>query len=231
MDGDLHLLTIVGVVGDVRQHGLDREAVGTVYVDLAQRPMVAAEFNILVRTRLPMAAVMPSLRRVLESNATGIPYSLRPLAEVRASSLADRRFSLLLLGAFAGVAFTLAVSGLYGLMAFAVGARQGEFALRQALGSTRQRIAVLVVKAACASASPVSWSVPSARSRWHASRKPRARRTGGRDANAAWGLRLLLTTLLLACLLPARRASAVAPRDALFESMCAMSARQSRAIH
>ena len=216
MDGDLHLLTIVGVVGDVRQHGLDRDVAGSVYVNLAQRPMVAAEFNILVRTSLPIASVMPSLRRVLEGNAKGIPYSVRPLAEVRANSLADRRFSLLLLGTFGCVAFTLAVSGLYGLMAFAVGQRQGEFALRQALGSTRQRIARLVVEggmrigvsgvflgAICAVAATrmagnVAHGVPYI------------------DVLTLLGVcALLLGTLLLACLLPARRASAVAPRDAL----------------
>ena len=216
MDGDLRLLTIVGVVGDVHQHGLDREAAGTVYVDLVQRPMVAAEFNILVRTSLPMAGVMPSLRNVLERNAKGIPYSLRPLAEIRASSLADRRFSLLLLGTFACVAFTLAVSGLYGLMAFAVGQRQSEVALRQALGSTRERIARLVVEGGMRiGVSGVALGVIAA---------VIAARMAGRalhgvppiDIPSLLGVcALLLVTLLLACLLPARRASAVPPRDSL----------------
>jgi len=216
MDGDLHLLTIVGVVGDVRQHGLDREAPGTVYVALAQRPMVAAEFNVIVRTNLPIAGVMPALRRMLESNAKGIPYSLRPLADVRASSLADRRFSLILLGSFAGVAFTLAISGLYGLMAFAVGQRQGEFALRQALGSTRKRIARLVVEGGMriGIAGVVLGMIGAIAV---------ARLAGNRvqgvpaiDVPILLGVCIvLLITLLLACLLPARRASAVAPRDAL----------------
>ncbi|MBL0165171.1 MAG: ABC transporter permease [Xanthomonadales bacterium] len=216
MDGDLRLLTIVGVVGNVRQHGLDREAAGSVYVDLVQRPLVAAEFNILVRTSLPIASVMPPLRSVLEQNAKGIPYSLRPLAEVRESSLADRRFSLLLLGTFACVAFTLAVSGLYGLMAFAVGQRQSEFALRQALGSTRERIARLVVEGGMRiGVSGVVLGVIAA---------VVAARMAGRvlqgvppiDIPSLLGVcALLLVTLLLACLLPARRASAVPPRDAL----------------
>ncbi len=216
MDGDMRLLTIVGVVGDVRQRGLDRDVSGTVYVDLAQRPMVAAEFNILVRTRLPIASVMPSLRGVLESNAKGIPYSVRPLAEVRASSLADRRFSLMLLGTFACVAFVLAVSGLYALMAFAVGQRQSEFALRQALGSTRKRIAQLVLKGGMRIGAGgvligLILAIASAR-------------VTGNLVHGAPSLNiptligvcaLLLITLLLACLLPARRASAVAPRDSL----------------
>lgn len=216
MDGDLHPLTIVGVVGDVRQRGLDRAPTPTVYVDLVQRPMVAAEFNVLVRTELPVASVMPSLRGVLESNARGIPYSLRPLAEVRATSMADRRFSLILLATFACVAFALAISGLYGLMAFAVGQRQGEFALRQALGSTRNRIIRLVLESGMRIG--VGGVVVGAVAAVAA-----VRMTG----NVVHGVptldlptlltvcALLLITLSLACLLPARRASAVAPRDAL----------------
>ena len=216
MDGDLRLLTIVGVVGDVRQHGLDRDVAGSVYVNLAQRPMVAAEFNILVRSSLPIARVMESLRRVLEGNAKGIPYSLRPLAEVRARSLADRRFSLMLLGTFGCVAFMLAVSGLYGLMAFAVGQRQGEFAVRQALGSTRNRIARLVVEggmrigvAGVVLGVVVSVAVTQILgSQVHG--------IPSIDVPVLLSVcALLLVTLLLACLLPAGRASAVAPRDAL----------------
>ena len=65
---------------------------------------------------------------------------------MRADALAGRRLSLLLLGAFAVVAFVLAVGGVYGLMAFAVGQRQHEFAVRQALGSTRRGIARLVLR-------------------------------------------------------------------------------------
>jgi putative ABC transport system permease protein len=115
MDGDMHVLTIVGVVGDVHERRLDKAPTGTVYVNLDQRPMVAAQFNIVVRSALPIATLMPTLRNVLERDATGVPYSLHPLAEVRASALANRRFSLILLGAFASVAFVLAIGGLYGL--------------------------------------------------------------------------------------------------------------------
>lgn len=216
MDGDVRLLTIVGVVGDVRQRGLDSKPNGSVYVDLVQRPMVAAEFNILVRTTLPITSVMPSLRSVLEHSAKGIPYTLRPLAEVRASSLADRRFSLMLLGTFACVAFTLAVSGLYGLMAFAVGQRQTEFALRQALGSTRERIARLVLEGGMRIG--VAGVVLGAIGAVAATRVAGSALRGvpAIDIPVLLGVCvLLLVTLLLACLLPARRASAVAPRDAL----------------
>ncbi|GAA0719659.1 ADOP family duplicated permease [Dokdonella soli] len=216
MDGDMRAVTIVGVVGDVRERSLDRAPMGAVYVDLDQRPVVAAEFNIVVRSTLPIATLMPTLRGTLERLATGIPYSLRPLADVRAAALADRRFSLILLGAFASVAFVLAIGGLYGLMAFAVGQRQHEFALRQALGSSRSRIARLVLGGGLRiGAGGVALGLVAA---WFGARAARSQLYGV-PASDPWTLigvsALLLVTLLLACLLPARRACAVAPRDAL----------------
>src|SRR5262249_35135744 len=62
MDGDMHPLTIVGVVVDVRDAGLDRDVRGTVYVDLAQRPKVAANFSVVVRGGLAADALTAALR-------------------------------------------------------------------------------------------------------------------------------------------------------------------------
>ncbi|MEP7098259.1 MAG: ADOP family duplicated permease [Dokdonella sp.] len=216
MDGDMHPLTIVGVVGDVHERRLDKAPMGTVYVDLDQRPMAAAEFNIVVRSTLPIAALMPQLRAPLEQLASGIPYSLHPLAEVRASALADRRFSLLLFGAFAGVAFVLAIGGLYGLVAFAVGQREHEFALRQALGSSRRRIARLVLGSALrVGAGGITLGVVIALFGAHAARSQLFGVPASDPVTLLGVSALLLATLLLACLLPARRACAAQPRDAL----------------
>ena len=216
MDGDLHTLTIVGVVGDVHERRLDRAPLGSVYVDVAQRPAGAADFNIVVRANVPTNTLVDELREVLKRTATGIPYTVRPLAAVRADALAARRLSLILLGAFAAIAFVLAVGGLYGLMAFTVGQREHEFAVRQALGSTRRRIARLVLGNGLAigcsgvviglalalvgarAAGSVLYGVPA-----------------GDPLTLAAVSVLLLVTLLLACVLPARRASAIAPREAL----------------
>lgn len=216
MDGDMRPLTIVGVVGDVHEHRLDRAPAGAVYVNLDQRPMVAAEFNIVVRSRLPVAVSMSELRNRMQDIAAGIPYSVHPLAEVRATALADRRFSLILLGAFAAVAFVLAIGGLYGLMAFVVGQREHEFALRQALGSSRGRIARLVLGSGLRiGAGGIAIGLAGAILGAHAARSL----LYGVPANDPLTLLgvgvLLLGTLLLACLLPARRACAVAPREAL----------------
>ncbi len=146
MDGDVNLLTIVGVVGDVRESGLAREPDGVVYVNAAQRPIVTSQFNVVVRTQLPLASLMPVLRDRLEGTVASMPYALYPLSEVRADSLAQQRFNLVLLAVFAGTALVLAASGLYALMAFSVGQRGGEFAVRQALGASAAGIGALVIR-------------------------------------------------------------------------------------
>ncbi|MEO6690306.1 MAG: ADOP family duplicated permease [Dokdonella sp.] len=216
MDGDMHPLTIVGVVGDVHERRLDRAPGGTVYVDLDQRPMAAAEFNIVVRSRLPAAASMGELRSKMQSISAGIPYSLRPLTEVRASALADRRFSLILLGAFAAVAFVLATGGLYGLMAFVVGQRKHEFALRQALGSSRNRVARLVLGSGLRiGASGIAIGILAALIGARAAGTLLDGMPASDPLTLAGVSLLLLLTLLLACLLPARSACTVAPREAL----------------
>lgn len=145
MDGDARLVTVIGIVGDVRERRLEREAGGALYVNLAQRPRVAAQFNLVVRSTLPLSSLMPMLRTHLEPHAAQMPYSLHPLSEVRAQSVAQRRFNLVLLGVFAGSALLLAGSGLYGLMAFSVGQRRGEFAIRHALGAQAAGIGWLVL--------------------------------------------------------------------------------------
>jgi len=216
MDGDMHPLTIVGVVGDVRERRLDRAPTGTVYANVAQRPLAAAQFDLVARSRLPLATLMPQLRAILAQRAADIPHALSPLAEVRAAALADRRFSLGLLGAFAAIALVLACGGLYGLMAFAVGLRRHEFALRQALGASRARVARRVlgqglVIGGLGIAAGLALSLAGARA---------VQRflygVAATDAPILIGVgALLLGTVALACLLPARRACAVAPREAL----------------
>lgn len=216
MDGDMRPLTIVGVVGDVHERRLDKAPMGAVYVNLEQRPVTASEFNIVVRSNLPLATLMQELRAPLEQFASGIPYSLHPLAEVRAGALADRRFSLLLFGTFAAIAFVLAIGGLYGLMAFAVGQREHEFALRQALGSSRGRIARLVLgNALSIGAAGIAVGVLVALFGAHAARSLLYGVPASDPVTLIGVSALLLGTLLLAGLLPARRACAVAPRDAL----------------
>jgi ABC-type antimicrobial peptide transport system permease subunit len=161
-------------------------------------------------------AIAPTLRRIVDAQAGDIPHALAPLSELRASALADRKLGLVLLGAFATVAFALAVGGLYGLMAFAVGQREHEFALRQALGATREQVARLVLGSglaigAAGVAAGIALALASARvvgSQLYG--------VAATDPVTLAGVAiLLLGTILVACFVPARRASAIAPREAL----------------
>jgi predicted permease len=216
MDGDAHVLTIVGVAGDVRERRLDKAPSGAVYVNLAQRPVTASEFTLVVRSTLPLATLAPTLRGIVDTQAADIPHALAPLAEVRAAALADRKLGLVLLGAFAATAFALAVGGLYGLMAFSVGQREHEFALRQALGATRERVARLVLGSGLAiGASGVAAGIALA----VAGSRVLGSQLYGVNATDPLTLAgvatLLLGTILIACIVPARHACAIAPREAL----------------
>ena len=216
MDGDLHALTVVGVVGDVRESRLERAPLGTVYVDLAQRPLAAAEFNVVVRAAMPVASLVGVLRESLQREAGGIPYSLHALAEVRSDALASRRLSLLLLGAFAAIALVLAVGGVYGLMAFSVGQRRHEFAVRAALGADARRIARLVLRGGLSiGGAGIALGMTLALLGAGVLRGFLYGVAPGDPLVFAGAGALLLATLVLACLLPARRACAVAPREAL----------------
>jgi putative ABC transport system permease protein len=140
MDGDMHVLTVVGVVGDVRDYGLDRDVRGTIYLNFAQRPMAAGNFSVVARGALTPAALIAALRNELERSEPQLPGTFHTVQQLYASSLDNRRFSLSLFGLFALVALGLALSGVYGLMAYAVNERRAEFSLRMALGSTPARV-------------------------------------------------------------------------------------------
>ena len=145
MDGDMHALMIVGIVGDVRDYGLDHDVRGTVYVNLAQRPFAASNMSMVVRSDLDPAALTAALRTELERSEPDLPATFHTLPQLYASSLDNRRFSLSLFGLFGAVALGLALSGVYGLMAYAVRERRPEFALRMALGSTPARVLRFVI--------------------------------------------------------------------------------------
>jgi len=146
MDGDLRLLTIVGIVGEVRKHSLESTPRPTVYVNYRQRPRAASQFDIVLRTNSDPDAIFADVRRVLSQLDPTIPPRANTFAQIYSESLNNRRFNLLLVGVFALTSLLLAMAGVFGVLAYSVSQRTREIGVRIALGATTGNILKMVLR-------------------------------------------------------------------------------------
>jgi putative ABC transport system permease protein len=145
MDGDLRPFTVVGVVGDVRERGLEAEPQPTFYASYRQRPSRIGTFSIVISGPPQPTSLIPAARAILAEMNPEVPPSFRTLDDIYAASLADRRFNLLLLSTFGGAALLLALMGIYGVMSITVVQRTREIGVRMALGARHGEVVRLVV--------------------------------------------------------------------------------------
>jgi putative ABC transport system permease protein len=148
MDGDLRLLTVVGVVGDVRYTSLESQPRPVVYVNYRQRPMYNSDFTVVIRSSTDPAVTLAAARKIVTQLDPTLPPKTGTLTGVLAASLHTRRFNLILVGVFAVSALVLAMVGIYGVMAYSVARRSREIGVRIALGATGGKVLRLVLRQA-----------------------------------------------------------------------------------
>ncbi len=138
--------TVIGVVGDVRQFGLAQDTVAQVYIALPQSPVGLAG-QVLLRTAGDPASFGNVLRSTVYAVDPNQPVeNVRTLDDLRSEALAAPRLTATLLGMFAGLALLVTLAGIGGVIATSVTQRTKEFGLRMALGARRDSVLLMVVR-------------------------------------------------------------------------------------
>ena len=140
------LFTVVGVVKDVLERGYQQGAKAGVYVTAAQGPRFFPTVNLMVRVDSDPLGYAPAVQRIIRAVDPDQPIRLiRPMTEVIALTVGDRRQQTTLLVVFGALALVIASLGLYGLLAQTVSARGREIGIRMALGATWRNIMQMVM--------------------------------------------------------------------------------------
>ncbi|MGI8741981.1 MAG: ABC transporter permease [Bryobacteraceae bacterium] len=144
--------TIVGVVGNVRQAGLDRNPLPELYLPVSQLVDSGwmSSMTMVVASHAPPEALIGSIRNAVRAVDPNQPiYRVKTMESVVAESLTNRRLYLWLLVIFAGIALILASAGIYGVMSYLVTQRTAEFGVRMALGARGWDVLLTVLREAC----------------------------------------------------------------------------------
>ncbi len=144
---------IVGVVGNVKQAGLDEPAPGIMYLPAAQIPDQETRMmngllgeSWVVRVESARVDVLPVIRRIFMDSAHTPLLAVEPMDEVISASVAQQRFSMILLCGFGLISLALGAAGLYGVMSYNVARQTREIGVRMALGARREDVAGMVLK-------------------------------------------------------------------------------------
>ena len=209
------VMTVVGVVGDVKNAGLDEEPKPEFYYCYFQNRL---RFMVLaVRTATEPQALIAALRREVWAVDKDLPLAnIATLEQLLGKTVAQRRLTMLLLGAFAAVALALAALGVYGLLSYGVAQRQHEIGIRLALGARAADVIGLIVWEGMALALlGLALGLAAALGLTRLMASLLFGVTPGDPATFAAVALLLTLVALLACFLPARRAAKVDPMVAL----------------
>ena len=220
LQGGIRSYTVVGVVGDVRSNGLDQEPYPTMYFPtqyFTANVRQWAVFDIVVRTAGRPERALPSVRqKVREMDPELALSNVRTMEDWISNGAAQPRLNTSLLAGFAAIALLIASIGIYGVLSYSVSRRTREIGVRMALGAQTGDVLRMVVREGMAVAA--AGIVVGLAGAIAASRALSSMLYGvaSRDVLTFAGVAGLLSLVsLLACWVPARRASRVAPLEAL----------------
>ena len=217
---------IVGVVGHVRQWGLDESAASSYqaqcYLSTFQlpdhvMPLAARDITVVFRTAdAPLAQVGPIRRALEQIDGQLVMYREQAMEGVISDSLATRRFSMIVLGIFAALALLMACVGIYGVMSHLVGERTHEIAIRLALGAERRDVLRMVLRDGAKMAlAGVAIGLGTALGLTRLMTSMLFGITAHDPVTVAGVVSLLTVVAFAACYIPARRATRVDPMVAL----------------
>jgi predicted permease len=139
------LLEVIGIAGDVRANGLQKDVEQVVYMPYWHRGRAATP--LVIRTVMPPTAIAGGVRAVLHQLDPELPVpQFKTMQDIVSASVAERKFQLTLVLAFAGIALVLACLGIFGVVSYTVAQRRGEMGIRLALGATAGDLRTMVVR-------------------------------------------------------------------------------------